>query len=513
MSKDEKENIQQQSNQQQILSESIETPTAKLNIQSQQIKILEWRYNQFLGERLTESEMKDDENQSYIISEMKMNESGEYLVVGDHGGRIIIFQRGESKKNKILPRLTYFYEYSAFDRDFDVHKSSEYSEMVRGLAILPSQYLDKVDILSCGYRTIKLHRLYNSKIKMFSVDDLEYDRDQSQNLNGQKFYDNSSNLIVPKLRSVKRDLNSKLKKTIKIENSTEINSLSYNNIFKNQFISSDESKILLWDINHTDQAFNIIDIESDTSDFTCENYNEKITKSIIHPRNPHLISYSTNYGQIKICDLRSSSDLIKTSSKFLDEFRNITNSSFNLTKTIFSSQIMSVHDINFSLSNENLFVSRHSLSINIWDQRKPQEPCIKFLVFEPILSKLSQLYTKNYLANDKFSISTDPSGKYILTGGYNNMFHVFDVEQKLNQQIQIDCENEKIMNTNIIRKINLKGSCYYKKEDPKFDNIDFNKKILKHTFSPKENFINLSVLNCIYCYNGNYIKKETNVNK
>ena len=52
------------------------------------------------------------------------------------------------------------------------------------------------------------------------------------------------------------------------------------------------------------------------------------------------------------------------------------------------------------------------------------------------------LYQNNYI-NDKFSLSTDNTGKFILTGGYNNMFHVIDTEQRLNTQIVIDDTNEK----------------------------------------------------------------------
>jgi serine/threonine-protein phosphatase 2A regulatory subunit B len=527
-----------------------------------ELKILEWRYNQFLGEKLTEADLGEEENQSYIISDMKMTDNGEFLAVGDRGGRVIIFQRTESKKHKNTSKLNYFYEYSAFDRDFDVHKSTEYSEVIRSICVLPTQYHDKIDIVSCGYRTIKLHRVYNSKIKYFSsskdrelsgddsIDTCEHSYSMSDrssgagssnnlnNLNNKNCNtQNSSNLQIPTLKSVKKDVASKCKKTFKIENSAELNSISFNKFFTNQFISSDESKILLWDVNYSKDVYNVVDLEStgdnisninintststdmnseseDTpepeneSKFYSEDNPEKITKSFIIPHNPHLISYGTSYGNIKICDLRVGSDCLKATAKYVDEFQNITNSSFNLTKTLFSSQIMAVHDLNFNLYNENLFASRHFLSVNIWDQRNTKQPMNKFLVYEPIISKLSHLYIKNYLANDKFSLSTDPKGKFILTGGYNNMFHVFDIEQKFNTQITVDGTNEKLMNTNIIRKINSKGSCFYKKDDQSASNINFDAKITKHCFHPKENFLTLAVQNCIYSYNGNVIKKE-----
>jgi hypothetical protein len=227
---------------------------------------------------------------------------------------------------------------------------------------------------------------------------------------------------------------------------------------------------------------------------------ETITKSVVCEYNPHLFAYGTNKGNLKICDTRTSSDQLSFSTNFYDE-------NSNLNKTIFANSLLSVHDINMSLSNSYSFATRHFLSVNLWDIRKQSEPSTKFLVYEPVINKLSYLYQNNYL-NDKFSLSVDGLGKYILTGGYNNMFHVIDINQRLNTQIVIDDFNEKLMNTNVIRKINSKGSCFYKKDDPSLSNINFNKKILHQVFSPVENFSLMIVYNCIYSYAGSITKKD-----
>jgi len=110
--------------------------------------------------------------------------------------------------------------------------------------------------------------------------------------------------------------------------------------------------------------------------------------------------------------------------------------------------------------------------------------------------------------SDKFSLTSDFTGKVMITGGYNNMFHLIDCDQKLNTQIVIDEKNEKVMNTNVIRKINSKGSCYYKKDDQSLANINFNKKILHQTYSPVEHFTHIILLNCIYSYTGGLANKS-----
>ena len=456
---------------------------------SEQIQIMEWRYNQFLGEKLDiEQIKKDKENESFLVTNLRASEDGGVYAVSDRGGRIIIFKRGECKTSK-FPKLNYHYEYAAQEKDFDVHKSTEYDEAVRGMCILNNNK-SKIDILSCGYRTIKLDRVSNNgRINI-------YDNDQNPNLM-------KNNSHVPKLIDAKYDTKHKTKKQYKLAHTSEINSLSDSKFNKSNFISSDDFKVLLWDINHTKEVYNIVDIEN----YAIEaDNNEKITVSKFSGLNPSLIAFGTNKGVIRLCDLRSSSDVLSTSVKQYDE-----NSNFN--KTIFSNDLSSVHDLTFhNPNNEFSLVSRNYLSVNIWDKRNLSTPLNKFLLYEPVINKLSYIY-QNHIMNDKFSVSTDNSGKFILTGGYNNMFHVIDIDQKLNTQIVIDETNEKILNTNVIRKINSKGSCFYKKQDPTFDNINFEKKILHQCYSPKENLSLLIVLNCIYTYSGNLTKKESGAKK
>lgn len=472
----------------------MDTQTNEKNVsqsaKKEELKILEWRYNQFLGEKMKEEELKQEENQSYIITEMKITNNGEYMIIGDRGGRIIIFKKNEVKA-KAVPKMNYFYEYSAFDRDFDVHKSTEYPEVVKAMSVFPMEHHDKLDILSASYRTIKLHRVYNSKIRLFQ-------------------HESSSNsLKIPKVKTIRNEISSKCRKTIKLTNASEINSLSVNNKFPNIFISADDHKVLLWDLSNTKEAYDLVDLEKEDS------YDdpERITVCKINDNNPHLFTYGTSQGNIKICDYRTSSECVKFGTDFIDEFSNITNAGFNLTKTLFSYQIMGVHDIVTNLSNENHFATRHYLSVNVWDKRNNKTPVNQFLVYEPVIPKLSYLYKKNYLMNDKFSLSVDGMGKYLLTGGYNNMFHVFDVDQRLNTQITVDDSSEKLLNTNLIRKINSKGSCFYKKEDPSYNNINFDSRILRHCYSPVENFLLVGIQNCVFTYSGNVITKETPAKK
>ena len=88
------------------------------------------------------------------------------------------------------------------------------------------------------------------------------------------------------------------------------------------------------------------------------------------------------------------------------------------------------------------------------------------------------------------------------------MFHVIDITQRLNTQIIIDDVNEKLMNSNVVRRVNAKGSWGYKKDDPHAQNVNFDKKILHQAYSPVEKYALLIVYNCIYSYSGNIAKKK-----
>lgn len=448
------------------------------------LQIMEWRFNQFLGEKIDYDVMRyDPEHESFLVTNVKFTKDGMTVVVSDKGGRVIIFKKSEIKSK--APKLNYFYEYQAQEKDFDVHKSIEYSEEIKGLCVFqPSPNDTKLDVLSAGYRTIKLDRVFESKIKSFN--------DGAQRTG-------EGNIKFPKPNgSTTSEVKTKTKKLFCCTHSSEINSLSLNKINTNNFISSDEFRVYLWDINYTGRdVYTPIDIEPE-NDGDSET-NEKITKSAFSNIDPHVFIYGTNKGNIKLCDMRCGSNQVNYLQTFSDEKSNISNSIAN--------SLLSIHDISTNNNNTYTFATRNYFSVNLWDARKTNEPSSKFLIYEPIINKLTYIYQNNYIS-DKFTIDTDATGKFILTGGYNNMFHVIDIEQRLNSQIKIDDTNEKLMNTNVIRKINAKGSCYYKKDDPNIANIDFNKKILYQAFSPVDNYALMAIYNCIYTYSGNIAKKK-----
>ncbi|KAF3947114.1 hypothetical protein CMV_026711 [Castanea mollissima] len=54
---------------------------------------LDWKFSQVFGERAPGEDLQDVD----IISSMGFEKSGDYLAVGDRGGRVVIFERKDGK--------------------------------------------------------------------------------------------------------------------------------------------------------------------------------------------------------------------------------------------------------------------------------------------------------------------------------------------------------------------------------------------------------------------------------
>jgi len=209
------------------------------------LKIMEWRFNQFLGEKLSLEDIKNNaDNENFLVTDVKFSPDGLYSIVSDKGGRLIIFRKNAHVKSK-NPKLAYHYEYTAHEKEFDIYKSCLYSEGVRGFVILENSNPNNIDILSAGYKNIKLDRVFSSKNSVFDTDLVQ---------------PSGNSLVVPKVKETHPNVKHKTKAEYKAHNS-EIISISNNKQFVNNFITADEFKVFLWDLNSSKEVYNPIDLE------------------------------------------------------------------------------------------------------------------------------------------------------------------------------------------------------------------------------------------------------------
>ena len=67
------------------------------------------------------------------MTAINFDKTGEYLSVGDKGGRVIIFKRIRSKKRSRVDDFEYFTEFQSHEPGFDYLKSAEIEEKINSI--------------------------------------------------------------------------------------------------------------------------------------------------------------------------------------------------------------------------------------------------------------------------------------------------------------------------------------------------------------------------------------------
>jgi len=137
--------------------------------------------------------------------------------------------------------------------------------------------------------------------------------------------------------------------------SYNINSFSFNTDGET-FISSDDLRIYLWNMEISNEVFEIVDLKPENMD----NLSEIITYSSLHPRNCNSLVFGTSKGYIKVGDLRQRALCNTFSREFEDVGGEIGG--------FFRELVTSISDVQFSPNGEYI-VSRDFLTMKIWDSR------------------------------------------------------------------------------------------------------------------------------------------------
>uniref|UniRef100_A0A8C1Y419 Uncharacterized protein n=1 Tax=Cyprinus carpio TaxID=7962 RepID=A0A8C1Y419_CYPCA len=89
-----------------------------------------------------------------IISTVEFNYSGELLATGDKGGRVVIFQREQESKNRLLSRGEYnvYSTFQSHEPEFDYLKSLEIEEKINKIRWLPQQNAAHFLLSANGFR-------------------------------------------------------------------------------------------------------------------------------------------------------------------------------------------------------------------------------------------------------------------------------------------------------------------------------------------------------------------------
>lgn len=147
--------------------------------------------------------------------------------------------------------------------------------------------------------------------------------------------------------------------------------------------------------------------------------------------------------------------------------------------------ISSYSSIEF-LNNHRQIAARDYLSVKVWDISKPDKPIFSVPVQESLKTKLCEIFENDSIF-DKFSLSVSKDSNTLLTGNYNNTFHMVDLNDGANNQYEVSYKKQ-----TIVRSVNSKT--------PLQARMDYARKVLANDFHPQNNLLAVASLNCFLIY-------------
>jgi serine/threonine-protein phosphatase 2A regulatory subunit B len=492
---------------------------------------LDWKFSQVFGERTAGEEVQEVD----IISAIEFDKSGDHLATGDRGGRVVLFERTDTKhagSRRDLeksdhpirhPEFRYKTEFQSHEPEFDYLKSLEIEEKINKIRWCQTAN-GALFLLSTNDKTIKFWKVQEKKVKKISEMNAESSKgvvngDVSSS-SGSKPYpvnggcaDRSSSytslsndlsfppggipsLRLPVVTSHETSLMARCRRVYAHAHDYHINSIS-NNSDGETFVSADDLRINLWNLEISNQSFNIVDVKP----ANMEDLTEVITSAEFHPTHCNTLAYSSSKGSIRLIDLRQSA-LCDTHSKLFEEQETPGSRSF------FTEIIASISDIKFGKDGRYI-LSRDYMTLKLWDINMDSGPVSTFQVHEHLRPKLCDLYENDSIF-DKFECCLSGDGKRVATGSYSNLFRVFGStpgsteatsleasKNPMRRQVQTPSRPSRSLSS--ITRVVRRGA-----ESPGVDangnSFDFTTKLLHLAWHPTENSIACAAANSLYMY-------------
>uniref|UniRef100_A0A7S0ZFF0 Serine/threonine-protein phosphatase 2A 55 kDa regulatory subunit B n=1 Tax=Timspurckia oligopyrenoides TaxID=708627 RepID=A0A7S0ZFF0_9RHOD len=402
---------------------------------------LRYNFAQAFGERDPDQGVFIQE--ADMISAVRFNERGDMIATGDRGGRIVLLRRvdqpkssarrtgrrkkallraaqnkkeearngtsnpdvRESARNLDPPEFRFWTQFQSHEPEFDYLKSMEIEERINQIRWV-RQVNGARRLISSNDKTIKLWRISERDMKAvasFSCDSL-----LSADSKGQP----NSYLQLPSLQTAGSLVSATPKRIFSSAHAYHINSISMNSDDE-VFLSADDLRVNLWNLNAGGVGFNILDIKPDNM----EDLTEVITSAEFHPQHCNLFIHSSSRGVVKLVDLRQSALCEGWAREFEEPEDHGSSQSF------FSEIIASISDIKFSPDGRYI-LTRDYMTLRLWDVNMERTPVLVIPVHEHLRARLSDLY-ENDCIFDKFQCDFSYDGGSIVTGSYNALFQTY----------------------------------------------------------------------------------------
>ncbi|KAK6583719.1 hypothetical protein PZA11_003449 [Diplocarpon coronariae] len=470
----------------------------------------------------------EDITEADIISTVEFDHTGNYLATGDKGGRVVLFERNETafagcRADVLAQKKTCEYkfhtEFQSHEPEFDYLKSLEIEEKINKIKWCKRQNASHY-LLSTNDKTIKLWKVFEKSLKVVAENNLSHDLTPGTAVGGgvavrpisNVHFSSSHDLKLPRLTHHDTVVAAVPRRTYANAHAYHINSISVNSDGET-FISSDDLRINLWNLNIQDQSFNIVDIKP----ANMEELTEVITAAEFHPQSCNWFMYASSKGTIKLADMRESALCDQHAKQFEQE-------EDPSARSFFSEIISSISDVRFSHDGRYI-LSRDYLTVKIWDVNMERQPVKTIPIHEHLRPRLCDTYENDSIF-DKFEVVFSGDAKNVMTGSYNNNFMIYpsDPDKEVEVVLQADKSAFKAKKVGVPTPINSStsptatnggkkggsragspaagatGQGARMRKETDADQIDFNKKILHMSWHPFEDSIAIAATNNLFVF-------------
>ncbi|KAL9255487.1 Serine/threonine protein phosphatase 2A 55 kDa regulatory subunit B beta isoform-like protein [Drosera capensis] len=456
---------------------------------------LEWKFSQVFGERAAGEEVQEVD----IISAIEFDKSGDHLATGDRGGRVVLFERTDTKDHGVSrrnlermnfpigrhPEFRYKTEFQSHEPEFDYLKSLEIEEKINKIRWCQTAN-SALFLLSTNDKTIKFWKVHEKKVKKIT----DMNVAPRETVGNGSIHSLSNDVAIPpegipslRLPVVTTHETSQVARCRRVDGET--------------FVSADDLRINLWNLEISNQSFNIVDVKPQNM----EDLTEVITSAEFHPTHCNTLAYSSSKGSVRLIDLRQSA-LCDTHAQLFEEPEAPGSRSF------FTEIIASISDIKFANDGRHI-LSRDYMTLKLWDINMNSGPVATFQVHEHLRPRLCDLYENDSIF-DKFECCLSGDGQRVATGSYSNLFRVFgcapgsteatSLEASKNpMRRQVQTPSRPARSLSSITRVVRRGT-----ESPGADangnSFDFTSKLLHLAWHPTENSIACAAANSLYMY-------------
>eukprot|EP00735_Rhodelphis_limneticus_P000736 TRINITY_DN1125_c0_g1::TRINITY_DN1125_c0_g1_i1::g.17280::m.17280 TRINITY_DN1125_c0_g1::TRINITY_DN1125_c0_g1_i1::g.17280 ORF type:complete len:471 (-),score=77.43,sp/Q39247/2ABB_ARATH/48.38/2e-163,WD40/PF00400.27/5,WD40/PF00400.27/2.4,WD40/PF00400.27/1.3,WD40/PF00400.27/3.5,WD40/PF00400.27/0.89,WD40/PF00400.27/1.1e+02,DUF693/PF05113.8/0.062 TRINITY_DN1125_c0_g1_i1:633-2045(-) len=462
---------------------------------------LDIRFSQVFGERAPDEKIEDGD----IISAIEFDHAGDYLATGDREGRLVLFIRDKSQgvKDSVsssgktftrpgaspLPqsnKYEFYTEFQSHEPEFDYLKSLEIEEKIN--KIRWCRRVNSSQMLLCtNDKTIKLWKISERKVKQFKCGNL-----------ARLGYGNTRAALPPMSASLLRlpavitlrdpVITTTPRRIFANAHAYHINSISLSSDSEH-FISADDLRINLWNLELTDTSYTVVDMKPANMD----DLKEVITSAEMHPVQCAKFAYATSRGAIRLCDLRVNA--------LCDQAQKVFHEPEDPEKALYSELLSSISDIKFSQCGRYM-VSRDYMTLKVWDINMERQPIRTVHIHEHLRPHIYQLYDNDCIF-DKFECCFSGDGSHLFTGSYNNVFQIYD-RHTGSQVAGMECAKTPPPAKTKTRKMTLARKLHSPRKpqaaEAHAESLDVARKILHLAWHPRDNVLAMGAASSLYLF-------------